>query len=571
MTIVTAWLIYCVVIAGTLTVGAAAWERSARWSGGAVRWGWLAALAGSVTLPWLLRLLPERGWAEAVPVAAALRLEPVALTTSGATGPLWSVQDVGAALWVLASAVVLGYVALLLLGLVRARRRWCVAQLEGGPVLMSHAVGPAAVGVRRGMVVLPSWVLELDAELRSLLLRHERAHVEAGDPRLLLGALVLLAAMPWNPVVWLQVVRLRNAIELDCDARVLSTGADPERYGSLLLEVGRRRSRGTFVMATFAEPRVFLEQRIRRIARWPLERRPLRAALFAATAVFLFVAALSCGDPLRVQAPADLPRGEAERPDQVAPAGVTSDAAQPAFTPMTRAPELQNRDEVQAALRAAYPPLLRDAGIGGTASVHFFIDADGVVQNVVISRSSGYPALDAAALNVAAAMRFSPAWNRDEKVAVWLEMPVVFSADPDAGAAKAPADDAERLRRHVERTRAMLDSLERAARTRSLQEREFTPMTQAPELRNHEEVARALVSNYPPLLHDAGIGGRPDVAVFLDEAGAVQNAEIARTSGYPALDQAALAVARLMRFTPAQNRGRAVAVWIEIPIVFTAK
>jgi TonB family protein len=37
------------------------------------------------------------------------------------------------------------------------------------------------------------------------------------------------------------------------------------------------------------------------------------------------------------------------------------------------------------------------------------------------------------------------------------------------------------------------------------------------------------------------------------------------------LDQAALAVARVMRFSPAMNRDRDVAVWVEIPIIFTAK
>src|SRR5690606_37970664 len=60
MMIVVAWAVYCVLIAALLTLGAAAWERSARWSGGAARWGWLAAAAGSVTLPWLVRLVPER-------------------------------------------------------------------------------------------------------------------------------------------------------------------------------------------------------------------------------------------------------------------------------------------------------------------------------------------------------------------------------------------------------------------------------------------------------------------------------------------------------------------------------
>jgi TonB family protein len=566
MMIVMAWLIYCVMIAGLLTLGAVAWERSARWSGRAARWGWVAALAGSVTLPWLLRLLPERGWAEGVPSAAgALRLEPLGLASGAASASAWSAQDIGLALWLTASALVLAYVALLLTRLLRATRRWRMEELEGGPVLMTESVGPAAVGVRRGMVVLPAWVMDLDAELRSLLLRHERAHVDAGDPRLLLAGLVLLAAMPWNPVIWLQVLRLRNAIELDCDARVLSSGADPARYGTLLLEVGRRRSEHTLVMATFGEPRVFLEQRIRRIAQWPLERRHGRAALLAASAVFLFVTALSCADPMRVQDATDIPRDAAERADPATPVAVEAVSDEPGFTPMTRAPELQNREEVQEALRNSYPPLLRDAGIAGSPAVHFFIDAEGVVQRFMISKYSGYPAFDAAALNVAASMRFSPAYNRDETVSAWVEIPIVFSPDAEAGSDRT-IDVANRIVRERGDPAGRPEPV-----PASDGEREFTPMTEAPELVNREETQRVLVRSYPPLLREAGISGSPHVAFFIDETGVVQKTEIARSSGYPALDQAALAVAKTMRFTPAKNRDRDVAVWVVIPVVFTAQ
>jgi protein TonB len=99
----------------------------------------------------------------------------------------------------------------------------------------------------------------------------------------------------------------------------------------------------------------------------------------------------------------------------------------------------------------------------------------------------------------------------------------------------------------------------------------FTPFTVPPRLQNQSEVQRALERNYPPLLRDAGIGGSPTVHFFIDESGAVRDLRPGQTSGYPALDQAALAVAGMMRFTPARNRDRNVAVWVEIPITFSAK
>jgi TonB family protein len=99
----------------------------------------------------------------------------------------------------------------------------------------------------------------------------------------------------------------------------------------------------------------------------------------------------------------------------------------------------------------------------------------------------------------------------------------------------------------------------------------FTPMTVRPELRNQAEVQRALVRNYPPLLRDAGIGGTPVMWFFIDENGRVLRTQLSRSSGYPALDEAANNVAQIMQFSPALNRDRRVQVWVEIPIVFTAR
>jgi protein TonB len=115
-------------------------------------------------------------------------------------------------------------------------------------------------------------------------------------------------------------------------------------------------------------------------------------------------------------------------PPPSASAGDADLSAAPVFTPMTVRPELLNRPEVQRALVRNYPPLLRDAGIGGSPTVHFFIDENGRVLRRLLSQESGYPALDEAAMAVAEVMRFSPALNRDKKVQVWVEIPIIFSA-----------------------------------------------------------------------------------------------------------------------------------------------
>jgi len=102
--------------------------------------------------------------------------------------------------------------------------------------------------------------------------------------------------------------------------------------------------------------------------------------------------------------------------------------AAPQYTPMTVSPILQNRSAVQRALERNYPAMLRDAGIGGTPTVWFFVDENGRVLRTLLNTSSGHDALDNAAINVAQVMEFSPALNRDQKVPVWVSIPIVFQA-----------------------------------------------------------------------------------------------------------------------------------------------
>jgi TonB family protein len=101
-------------------------------------------------------------------------------------------------------------------------------------------------------------------------------------------------------------------------------------------------------------------------------------------------------------------------------------AAAPVFTPMTVAPEILNTAEIQQALRMLYPAVLRDAGLGGTVVVWFFISEEGRVLDRRVFTGSGYPLLDEAALEVADLFRFTPALNRDKRVRVWIQFPISF-------------------------------------------------------------------------------------------------------------------------------------------------
>ena len=107
----------------------------------------------------------------------------------------------------------------------------------------------------------------------------------------------------------------------------------------------------------------------------------------------------------------------------------TDVSAAPTFTPFTVRPDITNRSEVARALEREYPPLLRDAGIGGTVNVWFFIDETGVVQQTQVNTTSGHASLDEAALAVANVFKFTPALNRDKQVPVWISLDITFTTN----------------------------------------------------------------------------------------------------------------------------------------------
>jgi TonB family protein len=75
---------------------------------------------------------------------------------------------------------------------------------------------------------------------------------------------------------------------------------------------------------------------------------------------------------------------------------------------------------------------------------------------------------------------------------------------------------------------------------------------------------------YPPALLEQGIEGRVLLRLFVDARGKLipDSTRLAESSGYPALDSAALSGARELRFSPALRNGRAVAAPFLQPVHF---
>lgn len=89
-----------------------------------------------------------------------------------------------------------------------------------------------------------------------------------------------------------------------------------------------------------------------------------------------------------------------------------------------------------------------------------------------------------------------------------------------------------------------------------------------PRLLNGPEVAQTLQTVYPRVYAEAGVSGTTTLLVFISTEGTVIRTQLGESSGYPVLDDLAVMVADVFRFSPATLDGERVPVWVELPIQF---
>lgn len=73
---------------------------------------------------------------------------------------------------------------------------------------------------------------------------------------------------------------------------------------------------------------------------------------------------------------------------------------------------------------------------------------------------------------------------------------------------------------------------------------------------------------YPPVSRRFGESGRVNVRVLVDADGRPRQMLVAQSSGYPRLDEQALATVRATRFKPYTENGVPQAFWVVMPLVF---
>ncbi len=315
-----AWMTYALLVGTLIALAAYAMDGVCRLARRPTRWVWLGAMGLTVTLVVLAPRRDTRNESVMLPMKIGATVDSVetprltlldrasmSLRRLRATVDDGFVQSFARAerlapaplargivlLWIGGSALAL----LVFLGvhdrLRRARRAWPVAELHGARVRLAPNAGPAVVGLAHPEIVVPHWLLQRsDAEQR-MVIAHEAEHLRARDPLLLSLACVAAAFVAWHPAMWWMLSRLRLAVELDCDDRIMRSGVTPRSYGALLIELAGRCSSGMRIGApALADGSSHLERRL--IAMTPRRPKFARTAACALAVCSVALVALAC-------------------------------------------------------------------------------------------------------------------------------------------------------------------------------------------------------------------------------------------------------------------------------------
>lgn len=291
MNALVTWMLYSLVIGGVVVLAALAAHDAQRAANRSVRWVWCGAIALIVALSFSAPLRRSTS-SQRVSLPAAMKVDAAtdtvptqrrsmtdvwSMVQSAVSAPLsvvlqatqrtlsrvpLPVQRGVAVFWSLASLATLFAFTLSYLRVRRQMRDWPIQKLGEVNARIAPSAGPAVVGLVPSEIILPSWLMDCPPEEQALVITHEHEHVRAGDPWLLVLACAAVACMPWHPALWFALGRLRLAVELDCDRRVLRRGIPAAAYGSLLIDLSALHPALPSAMPAFSCNGSYLERRL---------------------------------------------------------------------------------------------------------------------------------------------------------------------------------------------------------------------------------------------------------------------------------------------------------------------
>ncbi len=273
LSISASWLVLAVLAARVLLKKAPRWIHVALWGIVGLRlvlpvsWeSMLSLLPSQETIPQEIVTSPTPGIQSGVPMIDSF-VNPVIqqqlapnLTYTQEPTPMETLMTVGAIVWLVGMALMLGYT---LFTYIRLRRRVTTAvRLEANVYQSEFVTSPFVLGLLRPRIYLP---YGLEGEARTHVLAHEQAHIRRKDHWWKPLGFLLLTVYWFNPLLWVAYVLLCRDIELACDEKVVKKLETRQRadYSQALLSCSV--SRRSIAACPLAFGEVGVKQRIKSV------------------------------------------------------------------------------------------------------------------------------------------------------------------------------------------------------------------------------------------------------------------------------------------------------------------
>jgi beta-lactamase regulating signal transducer with metallopeptidase domain len=299
---IASWMAYSVLVSAGIYFAANALDHALRAADRPARFVWIVALflslaACAMALGRSQSADPSRTVGAPTrtldrPIALPTALTPTRTVSVPAASVINRLDVTLVGLWLAGSLLTLAVFG----GAARRLRRIASqarpAELAGVQVGLTADTGPLVIGVLKPRMVLPEWVLALNPAEQTLVIAHEQSHITSRDPALLALPVLGVIVAPWNPVLWYMLRRLRRAVEIDCDRRVLMRHPDVRSYADLLIAVASRSQLNIVTAIGLASSASSLEQRFSFMNRKTSSQRYRIFASLGGGLVALFVTAM---------------------------------------------------------------------------------------------------------------------------------------------------------------------------------------------------------------------------------------------------------------------------------------
>ena len=268
--------------------------------------------------------------------------------------------------------------------------------------LSDDVEGPATVGVRRAVILLPRRIVDLPRAVQRAVLCHELLHVRRRDWLVTVGEELWCALFWFHPGVRLIASRACLARETLVDEAVIAHTRDRRAYAEALLAFSQPQPH--LVGATALIGRRHLSQRISLIAQEVSMSRRRVASLLALSAVIVIGATLSA------TASVPLVLSQTQEPAVYKPGdGITLPSVVKEVKPAYTREAMQNK-------------------IQGSVWLRIVVQADGTIGDITVTRSLDETyGLDQEAIKAAKQWLFKPGTKAGKPVAVEVTLELTFT------------------------------------------------------------------------------------------------------------------------------------------------